>query len=540
MAATSLDGHTGPPSPQPRRLRKAPNLRTVNVHTLTPQQLRSRLGKVCVAIIAGDVAEMIAKAETALQEVNFLEFRLDYVPDPLTAIPSIEALLHRRPELIAIATCRRTPNGGRFTGRVAEQLDILLRAAAAGCRLADIEIETAEALPSRQLDQLRRSGIALIVSDHDFTGTGDLEAVLRRMEVFQPDFAKIVSTAKTLTDNLAVFDLLDRRGGNSGIVAIAMGECGAPSRVLGPRGGSAFTFGALSAGDESAPGQITARDLTALYRIEQVDRETRVFGVAGNHVRSSLSPAMHNAAFRHEHVNAVYLPLQTTDIHDLLRFVTELPIDGLSVTMPYKQQILPFLANIDSLAARIGAVNTVNRASDGSLHGTNTDEAGIIRPLERRLTLKGARALVLGAGGAARAAVFGLRSQGSEVAISNRSPETATALAEQSGATVIPREALPSESFDVIVNATPIGMTGLLAGSPLNPDELRANLVFDLVYNPLETPLLALARQLGIATISGVEMFVEQGARQFEIWTGREAPAEVMLQTVLEALRRER
>jgi 3-dehydroquinate dehydratase/shikimate dehydrogenase len=164
-----------------------------------------------------------------------------------------------------------------------------------------------------------------------------------------------------------------------------------------------------------------------------------------------------------------------------------------------------------------------------------------VAPLERRLSLKNAKVLVIGAGGAARAAVFGCRDKGAEVWILNRTPETAQKLARQSGAKTIKREAVAKTPFDIIINATPIGMAGVAAkgtpSSPLEASELNARLVFDLVYNPIETPLLRLARQKGIAVVTGVEMFVQQGARQFEIWTGKPAPEEEMLRVVLHSLR---
>jgi 3-dehydroquinate dehydratase/shikimate dehydrogenase len=268
-----------------------------------------------------------------------------------------------------------------------------------------------------------------------------------------------------------------------------------------------------------------------------VDAATKVYGVAGNPIRGSLSPLMMNTAFRRETVNAVYLALQTDKLADLLTLVRETPIQGLSITMPLKQEIMAHLAHTDPLSAKIGACNTVLRAPDGKLYGFNTDVAGIVAPLERRLSLRGAKVLVLGAGGAARAAVFALRDKGAEVSILNRTAETAAKLAKQSGAKVIKKEAVAKTPFDVIINATPIGMAGNKTPQLLGPEDLNTKLVFDLVYNPIETPLLTMARQKGIPVIAGVEMFVQQGARQFEIWTGKPAPEEEMLRVVLHALR---
>ncbi len=350
---------------------------------------------------------------------------------------------------------------------------------------------------------------------------------------------KVVPTARSLTDNLKLMHFLERMEdrSNSSIVGICMGESGIISRVLGLRAGSAFTFAASSAGEETAPGQIAARTLLDTYRIDQVDVATKVYGVAGDPIRSSLSPLMMNTAFRRETVNAVYLALQTKSVEDLFKLAREIPIQGLSVTMPLKEGVIKYLERTDPLSTKIGAVNTISRLPDGKFYGFNTDVAGIVGPLERRLSLRNAKVLVLGAGGAARAAVFGCRDKGAEVWILNRTPETAQKLARQAGAKTIKRDALAKQPFDVIINATPAGMSGNKTAAILAPEELNARLVFDLVYNPIETPLLRMARQKGLAVISGVEMFVQQGARQFEIWTGKPAPEEEMLRVVLHSLK---
>ena len=322
------------------------------------------------------------------------------------------------------------------------------------------------------------------------------------------------------------------------VVGIAMGEEGLISRVLSPRAGAAFTFASLADGAETAPGQVPARTLLDLYRLDQLDQATRIFGVAGNPIAHSLSPLMHATAFRRENVNAIMLPLKVRTLDDLLTMVRDLPLDGVAVTMPLKQEVLPHLANMDPLTARIGACNTLRTGADGKLYGFNTDVAGVIRPLEKRMRLHGARILVLGAGGAARAAVFGLVEQGAEVFIVNRTHEKAVALARKAKAHVLGHNVLAKNRFDAIINTTPCGMTGMKPALPIKEGELNASLVFDMVYTPIETPLLKLAKARGLAVISGLEMFVQQGARQFEIWTGKPAPESEMLHVVELELRR--
>jgi 3-dehydroquinate dehydratase/shikimate dehydrogenase len=239
-----------------------------------------------------------------------------------------------------------------------------------------------------------------------------------------------------------------------------------------------------------------------------------------------------NAAFRRENVNGVYLALHAKTLKDLLTCVREIPIHGLSITMPYKEAILPFLDNTDSHTAKIGACNTVVRAQDGKLYGFNTDTSGVVRPLERRLsTLQDAKILVLGAGGAARAAVFGLKERGAEVFILNRSAAVAQKLARRAHARSLKRADLKKYAFDVIINATPVGM-GNTRETPLQEKEINARYVFDMIYDPPETRLLELAKERGAQIIPGIEMFVHQAARQFEIWTGKPAPQDDMLQVV--------
>lgn len=501
-----------------------------------------QLGKLCVAIQAGEAAELMERAGMALKDAKFLEFRLDSIPRPAAALAEVQKFMAEHRDVTAIATCRRKENGGNFAGSLAAEFEVLLKAAQAGCQIVDLEVESAEGARPARLEKfregLRAVGTALLVSFHDFARTRRLEQAADRIAAFEPDFVKVVSTAHTLADNLAVLRLIEDRSRSARVVAIAMGEEGLVSRVLGPREGAAFTFASLDEGAETAPGQVTARTMLDLYRLEHVDAATRIFGVAGNPIGHSLSPLMHNTAFRREHVNAVMLPLKVRSLTDLLTLVVELPVSGVAVTMPLKQEILPHLANMDPLTAKIGACNTVRTGADGKLYGFNTDVAGVVRPLEKRLRLKGARVAVLGAGGAARAAVFGLVEQGAEVFIVNRTHEHAVALARAAKARSLKHELLAKNRFDALINSTPCGMAGTKQALPIREDELNAGLVFDMVYNPLETPLLKLAHARGIPVIGGLEMFVQQGARQFEIWTGKPAPEAEMMRAVELALKK--
>jgi len=503
---------------------------------------RLRLSRVCTAIQAGTSAEMLERAAAALKDSRFLEFRLDSLSRPAAVLPKLKAFLREHPMVTAIGTCRRKPNGGHFVRSLTEEFDILLRAARAGCRIIDLEVESAEQAAPARFEKFRAAltaaGASLLISFHDFSRTRGLEDAAGHIAAFEPDIIKVVSTAQALADNLAVLRLLEGRSTKSRIVAMAMGEEGLVSRVLAPRSGSAFTFASLEDGAETAPGQVTARTLRTLYHVDKLSAETRIFGVAGNPIAHSLSPLMHNAAFRREGVNAVLLPLKVRALSDLLALTLELPLSGVAITMPLKREVLANLDHLDTLTGRIGACNTLRVTADGKLYGYNTDVEGVVRPLEKRLKLPGARVAVIGAGGAARAAVFGLIDRGAEVLVVNRTHESAISLAKEAGASAMKHDQLAKHRVDVLINSTPCGMAGSAQSHPISENELNADLVFDMVYNPLETPLLKLAKSRGIPVISGLEMFVQQGARQFEIWTGRAAPEAEMMRVVQRDLRK--
>src|SRR6516162_5864583 len=369
---------------------------------------RFRLPRVCVAVVGEDPANIIERAESVVRDNPFMEFRLDYLSNPAAGLPKLKHFLDLHPEATVIATCRRAVNGGRFKGSAAAQLALLTKAAATGFQLVDLELQSAEILKAGELAELKDK-VGVILSYHDFRVTKKLEDLFAGMKKHPADFYKVVSTATTLYDNVQMMKFLQAHSAQFEMVSLCMGEQGIISRVLGVRAGSVFTFGAATRGEETAPGQVTAADLRDTYRIEAVDAATQVYGVAGDPVAQSMSPIMMNTAFRRETVNAVYLALHAKTLKDLLACANDIPIRGLSITMPYKQEIIEALSNSDALTKQVGACNTVVRGQDGKLYGFNTDIAGIIVPLEQRLTLQGAKVLIVGAGGAARAA--GARSE---------------------------------------------------------------------------------------------------------------------------------
>jgi 3-dehydroquinate dehydratase/shikimate dehydrogenase len=485
---------------------------------------------------------MIEKAEAVARDNSFLEFRLDYLPQPQQFLTKLRGFIEYHPHLVLIATCRRLKSGGKYRGSIENQLAILEKAAQLGCQILDVEIESAEFMKPKQWEKLKKNA-AVILSFHDFRGTKHLEKTFAKMKEYPADFFKVVTTANSLSDNVELMRFLQSKSDDNPMIGVCMGEQGIISRVLAVRAGSVFTFGAANPGEETAPGQIAARTLYETFRIDKVDAATRVYGVAGDPIRHSLSPVMMNTAFRRENLNAVYLALHAKELPDLMQCVREIPIHGLSVTMPFKEQILKHLDKTDAISQKVGACNTVIRSQDGKLYGFNTDVAGVVRPIEQRMNVAGAKVLVLGAGGAARAAVYGLKERGADLYLMNRTAAAGKKLAQQAHIKYLDRAKLAKikTPFDVIINATPVGMDvdpkGAKPEKPLLSEaELNCRYAFEMIYSPAETPFTKMARAKGIHVIPGSEMLVHQGARQFEIWTGKPAPVEEMHRVVIHAL----
>src|ERR1017187_3087953 len=306
--------------------------------------LPTRLPKVCLALSGETAEDMVATAESMARDNPFLEFRLDYLKQPLAALPKIHRFLETHQYVTAIGTCRRADNGGKFKGSLATQLEVLTRAHAAGLQIVDLELQSASKAKPEAIARLR-SRAALILSFHDFRATRNLDETLGKMLKIPADFYKVVTTATTLSDNVAMMKFLQAQSSKHALIGLCMGEQGIISRVLSVRAGSAFTFAAVSADLKTAPGQVSARDLRSIYRIDQVDAATRIYGVAGDPIEHSLSPVIMNAALRRENVNGVYLPLHAKTLKELIHCVREIPLHGLSITMPYKQAMLPYLDN---------------------------------------------------------------------------------------------------------------------------------------------------------------------------------------------------
>ncbi len=495
---------------------------------------RNPLPKICIALGFSDVGQLL---EHARQEIDageqFFEFRLDYLARPEQGIKAIRDFLTAHPDCSVLATCRRHQNQGRFNGSIEEQVRILNAAIDAGAQAVDVEVESAENIAA-DLQPLRGKAL-LIVSHHNYSGTPAMEPVLRRMLKIPADAYKIVTTARKPSDNARVLGLA-KTSSKKNLILLAMQETGFPTRVLSTAYGGIYTYAAPNAGSGTASGQVSARMLRNLYRVEKFSKAAKIYGVIADPVRHSISPAVHNRAFQARRMDAVYLPflVHPPQLKDFFTLATTLPIAGFSVTIPHKQKIMRYLDIVDPLARRIGAVNTVWRKA-GKWRGTNTDAEGVTGPLSKKIRLSKSSILLVGNGGAARGAAFALTAAGANVSIVGRNADRVRALAKACDAEALSREQADSRRFDALVHATPLGMFP-------NVDDcffqgrIPAELVFDMVYNPRETMLVKRAKDQGATVIEGLRMFVEQAVRQFEIWTADSAPQSVMEKAAIEAL----
>lgn len=481
--------------------------------------------RVCVSL-AGTMAEVMAGMErAAVLGADLVELRLDLMPSF-----DLEALLARCP-LPAVVTYRPKRAGGEYRGPEEERLAVLRRAIDLGAAYLDVEPDCVHLLE-------RRGGTRLIVSHHNFEGVPrPLAAVHERLGHLGADIVKVAVTAADIQDNLEVFDLLRRS--RMPTIALAMGEPGAISRILAGRFGAYLTFASLDAGHEVAPGQLALADLLGMYRARHIGPRTRLYGVMANPVGHSMSPAVHNAAFAELGLDAVYLPLLVREPRRFLETFTPLGFGGYSVTIPHKQAVMPSLDGIEPLAARIGAVNTIV-VREGRLHGYNTDVDGALDSIAEAvpgISFAGTAALLVGAGGLGRALAHGLADRGARLTIVNRGYERAQALAAEVGATARPIEDMAEVEAELLLQTTSVGMHPKVQESIVPRVMLRPGLiVYDAVYNPLETRLLREAKEAGCITVSGLGHFINQAARQFELWTGREAPRQVMRRAMLERL----
>ena len=491
--------------------------------------------RVCVPVCAKSFAAVEQACRRASEFADIIELRLDCV-DSDDLIAELNTLLPRLSSAL-ILTYRPSEQGGYRSLDLSQRQTFWNTDFQTLCDLeADLAL-TASVDPSR-----------MIVSHHDFSGLpDDLEQIYERLTALPARIVKIAVQANEITDCLRIFKLLDRaRNEKRELIAIAMGNAGIATRILGPSRGAYLTYGSLEDDSATAPGQVNARQLRSVYRIDEITDETMICGLVGMPVMHSVSPHMHNAAFAAERIDGCYLPLEVRDVETFIKRMVhpstrelDWNLRGLSVTAPHKSSVMGLLDWVDKDAQEIGAVNTVV-VEDGRLRGYNTDVYGFIEPLLERLgSLRGLSAAVLGAGGAARMAVWVMKRHEARVRLFSRTRPNAELIGQAFDIPFEPLSAVSFRDYDIVINATPLGSGPFVAHTPAVVEQLAgAGLVYDLIYNPIETEFIKQACAAGCQTLGGLPMLVGQARRQFELWTGKIPAAELMHDAAAAALGR--
>jgi 3-dehydroquinate dehydratase/shikimate dehydrogenase len=504
------------------------------------------MAKICVPVCVRQIDELRNAIAAATNLADIIEVRADCLP--LTE-PSVLLQHCRDTKRTLIITLRDPEEGGHAANdfEARRRFWASLKDVPADC-LVDLELDLVEEFSrGESAGRLPIGWSGVICSHHDFKQTpAKLLEVFDRLSGTPAGIIKIAVQATDAIDCLALFDLLDRADlTDRKIIAMSMGEAGVMTRILGPSRGSFLTYGSLDHDSGTAPGQLTAADLRDVYRIDRIDRQTEIFGIAGNPVSHSLSPHIHNAAFAANDMNAVFIPFE---VRELLPFIRRMVhpqmreidwrLKGLSVTAPHKSMAMQALDWIDTASREIGAVNTIV-VQDNELHGYNTDAAGFIEPLRSALgSIKDARCAVIGAGGAARSCVWALKREGADVTFFARDKSRAEFLATTFGVQAQEFPPTSFEGFDVVINTTPLGTLGEREQESVASAEqlCGVRLAYDLVYNPSATKFLREAALAGCDLLGGLEMLLAQAVEQFRLWTGKTPDFEVMRATAARRL----
>lgn len=504
--------------------------------------------KICVPVCVTHVGDLDGALKLAAAAGDLIELRFDCLEaDELRhAVDRTQALMNDVAQPL-IVTFRPAEQGGKRILNREARLKFSLFDRPPGAAFYDIELDLALELTLPDSPTAGDDWSAVICSHHDFDGVPrDLEQIYERLANTPARVLKVAVQADDITDCLPIFRLLDRaRHEGRELIAIAMGAAGVATRILGPSRGSFLTYGSATVSQGTAPGQLTARDLRDVYRIHEIDQDTRITAIVGLPVGHSISPHMHNAAFKSMAINSVYLPFEVRDISAFVRRMVhprtrelDWNLHGLSITAPHKAAVIECLDWVEPAAREIGAVNTILVEGE-DLYGYNTDAVAVLQPIVEKLgPLRDARCAIVGAGGVASAVLWSLRNEGARATVFARDEEQGQALANRFGAHHERLENAQWDGFDLVINATPLGTRGPLADlSVATSHQLRgARLAYDLVYNPAETKFMREARAVGCDAIGGLPMLVRQAAEQFRLWTRVAPPLEAMYEAARLAL----
>ncbi len=498
-------------------------------------------GKICVSVCAETADEFIELTHRAEQFADVVELRFDCL-DADELVNALEKTCVLKNEKPLLLTFRPKEQGGKRELSVAERERFWCSGYDFCTNWADAELDMVETVSHWLFEKI-------VCSHHDFDSVPEnLEEIYENLKAKNADVLKFAVQANDAADGLAVWKLLERaRRENVNLIPIAMGEAGKWTRILGLAHGAFMTYAAFESGKETAPGQVSAKDLIEVYRVKELNKDTEIYGILGSNTSISISPYIHNAAFKFHNLDAVFVPFQVNDLDEFMRRMVkpetreiELNFKGFSVTIPHKQTIIKHLDSIDETARKIGAVNTV-KIVDGKFYGSNTDAAGFIEPLKTAYSeLKNVRVAILGNGGAARACIYALKKEAADVTIFARDAAKAKVLADEFGASFDELNFQTSDfnSFNIVVNATPLGTFGKTENeTPATAEQIKnVHLVYDLVYNPFETRFLREAKSVNVPTVGGLAMLISQAMAQSKTWTTLDAPMKEMSRAALHKL----
>lgn len=492
---------------------------------------------ICVTIGRGRHSSLLEEWQAAADAgAELAELRIDC----LRRDADLKRILAKRPTPI-VFTVRRGADGGLWRGSEEKRQQLLREAIALGVDYVDLEMDIASNI--RRFGKTKR-----IVSYHNLKKTPtEIPDIAEQCDEMDADIVKVATLAQSIGDASRVLEL----GVKAAVptIPIAMGEIGVFTRVLGRKYGAPFTYAGFNPERMFAPGMLMYQTLKRDYNYLDINAETEVFGVIGDPIGHSLSPAIHNAAFKALGLNKVLVPflIPSGTVKESLAALKWLNIRGISVTIPHKEAVISLLTAKDGAVEKTNSCNTVVINGD-ELTGYNTDYRAAMDSLEEALggrtddedasPLLDKQVLILGAGGVARAIAFGLSRRGASITVTNRHDERATHLAEEVGCRTVNWGQRASTLADIIVNCTPVGMHPQVDDTPVPPAAFQRNdmLAFDTVYHPENTMFLKLARERGAKTVSGVDMFVHQAAMQFKLYTGQDAPVDVMRDVVTRKL----
>ena len=483
---------------------------------------------ICVIIGRGRHSSLAEEWQAAAEAgAELVEIRADC----LRREPELKRILKERPTPL-VFTLRRGADGGLWRGSEDKRQQLFREAIALGVDYIDLEMDIATKI--RRFGKTKR-----IISYHNLKGTpGELPDIAEQCDEMDADIVKIATRANDLGEAVRVLQI--HKNTAVPTIPIAMGEIGTFTRVLGAKFGAPFTYAGFNPERVFAPGILTHQEMKRDYAYDAINAETEVYAVIGDPIGHSLSPAIHNASFRKLGLNKVMVPFLIADgtLEASLKDLEWLGIKGMSVTIPHKRAVVPLLQAKDAAIELTGSCNTV--VFDGLKKvGYNTDLDAALGSLEDAIGVNPERpdvsplyekqVILLGAGGVARSIAFGVARRGGSLMIANRHDERATALAEEVGCRTATWSQRASTLAEVMINCTPVGMHPDVDDTPVPPGGFRDGMVvFDTIYHPENTMFLKLARERGCKTVTGVEMFVRQAAAQFRLYTGQEAPTDLM------------